>query len=74
LNQCVLAVRASDFYYSRVLFSEPTERLSVAKIQEQQWMAEAVGCFHKLLFVLLQNFPGKMDNMLLYKKLPSVEV
>jgi hypothetical protein len=68
-----LVVRASDFYIIHVLFSESTKWLSVAKIQEQQWLAEVVGCFYKLLFVLLQNFPGKMDNILLCKKLHSMK-
>jgi hypothetical protein len=68
-----LVVRASDVHIIHVIFSEPTKWLSVAKIQEQQWLAEVVGCFHKLLFVLLQNFPGKIDNILLYKKLHSIK-
>jgi hypothetical protein len=69
-----LVVRASDVYSIHVLFSEPTKWLSVAEIQEQQWLAEIVGCFHKLLFVLLQNFPGKMDNVLLFKILHSMKI
>jgi hypothetical protein len=46
-----------------VVFLESAEWLPVAKIQEQQWLAEVMGCFHKFLFILLQNLPGKMDNI-----------
>ena len=45
-----------------VVFSESAKWLPVAKIQEQQWLAEIVGCFHKFLFILLQNLPGKLDK------------
>lgn len=31
----------------------------VKKIQEQQWVAEALGGIHQLLYVLLQIAPGK---------------
>ena len=57
-----------------VVFSESTEWLPVAKIQKQQWLAEIVGCFHKFLFILLQNLPGKMDTVFLHRKFHSMRV
>lgn len=37
---------------------EPTLWVSAEEVQEQQWLAETVGCLHQLLLVLLQDTPG----------------
>lgn len=39
--------------------SEPALWELAEKVQEQQWLAEAVGGIHQLLPVLLQITPGK---------------
>lgn len=39
-------------------FSEPAEWVPPEEVQEQQWLAEAVGRLHQLLPLLLQNISG----------------
>lgn len=63
---CLLSI--SLFYHLRVfyfvcctialLFSEPTFWKPPAKIQKQQWVAEALGGVHQLLHVFLQISSG----------------
>lgn len=38
--------------------SEPAEWVPPEEVQEQQWLAEAVGRLHQLLPLLLQNISG----------------
>ena len=38
---------------------EPALWVPAEEVQEQQWLAEALGRFHPLLPVLLQNTPGE---------------
>lgn len=38
---------------------EPALWVPAKEVQEQQWLAEALGRFHQLLLVLLQNTPGE---------------
>lgn len=38
---------------------EPALWVPAEEVQEQQWLAEALGRFHQLLPVLLQNTPGE---------------
>jgi len=40
------------------LFVAFAQWLSAAQVQEWKWLAEAVGCVHQLLLVLLQVTPG----------------
>ena len=47
------------------VFSEPVEWLPAKEIQEQQWLAETLGCLHQLLPFLLQDIPRKYSSFIL---------
>lgn len=38
-----------------LLVLESTKRVLTSQVQKQQWMAKALGCFHQLLSLFLQN-------------------
>lgn len=42
--------------------SEPAEWVPPEEVQEQQWLAEAVGRLHQLLPLLLQNISGTVPG------------
>lgn len=42
--------------------SEPAEWVPSEEVQEQQWLAEAVGRLHQLLPLLLQNISGTVPG------------